>query len=47
MALLLSRLLKAVRMPIGNANLSVVAGLLEAIVLNEDGGWASHSWNLP
>jgi hypothetical protein len=39
-ALLLSQLLKAVRMPIGNASLSVLSGLLEAVALNEDDGWA-------
>ena len=34
-------------MPIGNASLSVLAGLLKAIVLNGDGGWAPRFWNLP
>ena len=44
-SLLLSHLLKAVRMPIANATLGVFAGLLEAIALNRDGVRAPHLRN--
>jgi hypothetical protein len=45
--LLLSRFLKAVRMPTLTRPAASVADCLKAIVANEDGGWPLRRWNPP
>jgi len=45
-ALLLSDIFKASRMPIANTPNSNVADWLESVALNGDDGWAPQLWNL-